>query len=119
MALEYGDPEGLGSVHHLTILCYVLQHPSRYSSPAVVWGRAALKAAVSQRVPPRELRRQAGRVFGGSARVRGVIPATGPHRVQWTMTIADVYGCEPGEYISLIEAWARSIASQLEGTRKI
>jgi hypothetical protein len=119
MALEYNDPEGLGAVHHLTVLCYVLQHPSRYSMPAVIWGKAALKAAVQHSVPPRELRRQAGRLFGGSARVRGVLPIAGLHRTQWKMTIADVYGCDPGEYTNRVEAWARSIAGQIEASRKI
>ncbi|APV45250.1 hypothetical protein Dform_01935 [Dehalogenimonas formicexedens] len=31
LAWDFEDPAGAGAVHHLTVLCYFLQHPSRYS----------------------------------------------------------------------------------------
>jgi hypothetical protein len=42
---EFQDPI-CGQVHHLTVLCYDLQHPQQFTREALEWSRAGLQAAV-------------------------------------------------------------------------
>jgi hypothetical protein len=115
---EFQDPV-CGQVHHLTVLCYDLQHPLQFTREALEWSRAALQAAVEQGVSPVELRRFARRQFSGKAKpkvTRQAQPEEAAPRIHWRMTALDVLGESAEGHNQRVEAWARSVLEDLRGS---
>jgi hypothetical protein len=59
LALEFEHPSAFGAVHHLTVLCYSLQH-NLYSPQGWLEGRRLLARFVLEGASPAKLRRQIG-----------------------------------------------------------
>ncbi len=115
MAYEYEDP-ACGAVHHITVLCYNLQHLRRFTGEALEWSRAALKTAIERGTSPAYLRRQARDRYEGSQRVLRAEPAPPPdHPRRWTKTVADVYRPDRLGHADRVYAWARAILADMEG----
>ncbi len=47
-----------GEVHHLAVLCYYLQHPSRYSPEGLAHAQGLLKDFLDRGLSPQEVRRK-------------------------------------------------------------
>ena len=118
LAWEFEDPGGAGAVHHLTVLCYNLQHPRVYSPEGLDFGRMLLARFVVDGISPQHILAQhkqqldAGR---RSFRITGTPEAHGEYAfpVQWTITIADVCAGGLDGYCERVEAWARAVSEAL------
>jgi hypothetical protein len=65
LAWEAHDAE-LAAEHFLTVACYNLQHPARFTDEALAGLRAALIDRLDRRVPVAVLRRRAAVVYNGN-----------------------------------------------------
>jgi hypothetical protein len=116
LAREFEDTEPL-NVHHLTVLCYMLQHPSFYSDEAYDWAITALRSAVRDGVAPVELRRRAEQYFKSGAKIkvtRRDQGATARPARRWSMTVADAVGESVEGHNERVRAWAEAVLADLE-----
>jgi hypothetical protein len=113
-----------GQVHHLTVLCYDLQHPRQFTPQALAWSQDALRAAVEEGVSPVELRRRARQQFSRKNKPR-VIKESSPASFaeagekdkpafRWRMTALDALGESAEGHNQRVEAWARSVLADLD-----
>jgi hypothetical protein len=108
----------LGAVHHLTVLCYHLQHPSLYSPDGLAYAQQLLVEFVERGVSPVEIRRRSRvQVDSGnrSWKIKGTADAYGLYArpVEWTMTAADVVAGGSERYCDNVRVWARSVLDNL------
>lgn len=111
LALEYQDPKGAGALHHLTVLCYILQHPNDFSSEALAWASRAVEDTLEHGMSTEEFRRRAREIYAPEARRWKVTRALRPtgslsEPVSWALTVADVYTGAPDGHIQRVRAWA-------------
>ena len=105
-------------VHHLTVLCYHLQHPSLYSPEGLRGARVLLIDFVARGLSPAEVRRRDGaRMQSGRRdyRIKGTPERHGVYDppVRWTMTARDVVAAGPDAYYASVRAWAKSVHAVL------
>src|SRR5512147_743298 len=91
---EAEDPS-LGIVHHLTVLCYHLQHPSLYSPEMLDGAKQLLVDFVERGVSPQTVRqRDRTKLDSGnrSWKIKGTAGSHGTYHnpIHWTMTASDV-----------------------------
>ena len=105
-------------VHHLLVLCFHLQHPSRYSPEALAWGRETLVDWVERGLTPQDVRHRdrdhlssRNRTF----RVRGTPERHGAYDrpMHWTMMVHDVVAAGPDRYVETVRSWAGGILTSL------
>ncbi len=114
LALEYQDPAGAGRVHHLTVLCYMLQH-NRYSDEGRSFAISMLEANLEQGTTPRELRQQARKTLDSHTRKWKVTRAAPSYwQITWPMTIADVCGGDPNGHQARVLKWAQSVLATIK-----
>lgn len=100
LALEARVPGAPGAEpHFLAVAAYNLQHPAAFV-PAVL---AGLRRTVEDVL--------AGRATVGDARRRARRATDGPTR--WAMTVRDVNGVAPEDYVARVRAWARAVTADL------
>ncbi len=106
------ESPALGEVHHLTVLCYHLQHPSLYSPEGLEQAKNLLAEFVEGGQSPgvvRQLNR--GRVDSGRRkwRIKGAPASHGAYDkpVQWKMTAREVVEGGPDHYCESVRKWAR------------
>jgi hypothetical protein len=115
LAREQEDPELLAA-HYLTVACYNLQHPARFTEDALVSLERGLIDHLDHGIPVPVLRRRAAAAFDGRTRVLVKPPERRPLRRHWKMTIADVWLPEfPEGAAERVRVWAASIRSSLPG----
>ena len=108
-----------GEVHHLTVLCYHLQHPSLYSPEGLQAARRLLVEFVERGTSPGEVR-QANQAHVDSSRRQWKITARADSRgsydrvVVWPLTAADVVAGGADHYCDNVRAWARSLNMTLQ-----
>lgn len=106
-------------VHHLTVLCYYLQHPSLYSPAGLNEARRLLVEFVEHGASPVEVR-QRNRARVDSSRRDWKITATSTSRgsyaqaMTWKMTPADVVAGGSENYCANVRTWARLIDEALK-----
>jgi hypothetical protein len=122
LALEFEHPSAFGAVHHLTVLCYYLQH-NLYSPQGWLEGRRLLERFVQEGASPDEVRKQAGprlqsgkrswRVTGGEKEPGGEdLPdekLPGVESLSWSRTIASLRLDDPQIYCAGVRLWAESV----------
>ncbi|BAI62953.1 conserved hypothetical protein [Methanocella paludicola SANAE] len=113
LALEFEDPEVFGAVHHITVICFNLQHPSAFSEEALAWMRSTLRAIVEEGLTPAELRERSKKQFNGRVSVLSK-EQKAPQKVSWSMTVMDVRTDGPETYAEDVRAWARAILKDTE-----
>ncbi len=117
LAKEFEQPATYGSVHHLTVACYMLQH-NLYSREAWLEAREMVAQFVRQGRAPSDVRKQS-RTRLDSARRRWSVTKgakiTGLEAIVWTRTIADVRFDTPELYCADIKLWAEGVLSDTEG----
>lgn len=106
-------------VHHLTVLCYHLQHPSLYSPEGLQAARKLLTDFLMQGVSPIEVRHQIKEQVDSGKRQAKITSRPGAQGaysvpVHWTMTISDVVAAGKENYLSSVRDWAKSIQKGLE-----
>ena len=117
---EAEDP-ARGEVHHLTVLCYHLQHPQLYSPDGLSGGLQLLRAFVRDGIPPAEIRRRVRSTVNSKNRTWKVTARPDSkgaylYPVTWTMRAADVVARGADRYCDSVRAWADSIYAALEST---
>ena len=115
LALEFEDPTVFGIVHHITVICFNLQHPASFSEEARSWMCSTLHAAIVEGLSPLELRERSRKQFNGKVKVLSKTPHTF-QRVKWSMNIMAVRTDSPDVYVNDVKAWAQSILDDI-GTR--
>jgi hypothetical protein len=115
---EQADLEHLGMVHHLMVLSFHMQHPSRYSSEALAWGKTALADFLERGVTPQQVRLRDRASLDSGARkhkIKGTPESHGAyaHPVAWTMSAGDVVAGGTESYVENVRAWAQSIYDAL------
>lgn len=118
LAWEFENPGGAGAVHHLTVLCYNLQHPSVYSPDALIEAKALLARYVVDGVSPRQIRSELQQILNSSThsyKIRGTPDVHGAyaHPVNWTTTIEHITAGGLDGYCERVEAWAKSVYQSL------
>jgi hypothetical protein len=112
--LETQDPDGAGSVHALSVLCYVLQHPRGYSDAALSWGVASLKEILEDGQLKETSHHKPGglfRIFRRKPKLVGSGRPAIPSR--WQITIEQVYRPDPHGHPERVQRWACAILGDL------
>jgi hypothetical protein len=91
MLLWEAKNPALGEVHHLTVLCYHIQHPSLYSPEGLIFAHQLLVDFVEKGVTPQKVRQQQRSNVASNQRrwkVTGTPTAHGSYNrpLPWPMT---------------------------------
>ena len=116
---EAENPAYGAEVHHLTVLCYSLQHPSWYSPAGLKEARHLLAEFVEQGASPGEVRQRNQARVDSSRRdwkITGTVASHGVYDplVRWTVTAADVVAGGSENYCDNVRIWAKSIDEMLK-----
>ena len=112
---EYPD---YGIVHHLMVLCFYMQHPSRYSAEGLANAKMLLTEFVANNATPQAMRRRNAPVVASNVRTTPVTARPGnagayAHPVTWTKRAADVARADAHDYVANTRAWARATYDDL------
>lgn len=120
LAHESALPEAFGTVHHVTVAAYSLQHPRGYSHDAIRMWRVIIGESLDGLSTPANFLERARARFGGGLRVRepGAEPPDGWPR-EWPMTALDAVTPpdetpSAGGHIERVRRWAASIRATLD-----
>jgi hypothetical protein len=115
LAWELSDLARNGRYHHLLVLSWELQHPSRFADRTITWARESLHRSIVDGVPARQLRRDAAEWQSQDRRTFKITrdDAEVVHR-EWTQTLGDVIAKgEEGMPESVLE-WATAVLKDVE-----
>lgn len=120
LALEFEQP-AFGEVHHLTVVCYMLQH-NRYSGQG--WAEAVrlLAGFVEGRLMPSEVVRRAKSAPDHRDRTGSITQGEKkPHfrDVEWTRTIADIRLGNADTYCEDVRFWATSVLRDIRAQESV
>ena len=114
LALEYTDPAYYGPVHHLTVLAYMLQHPSRLSADGWQAMHNLLARFLSEDVSPARMRQQLqNQVKNKSFSLVKGEPAAQPTWA-WNKTVMDVRLADADTYCADVRAWAEAVQNNIQ-----
>jgi len=125
LAVESQVPGSAGELpHFFAVASYNLQHPSAFMPAALAGLRRSLADILAGRAKLDDARKRASHEAEGSTRVLrrdGVdlspqddaLLATWPR--QWPMTVRDVCGVSPEQYVERVRLWAMSVSNALGG----
>lgn len=107
-----------GEVHHLTVLCYHLQHPSLYSPEGLIGAQELLTQFLEHGATPQQVRQRNKHTLDSHQRtwkIKATDHAKGsyPSPIPWTLTAADVVAAGPANYCEMVRRWAQSIHESL------
>lgn len=114
----------LGVVHHLTVLCYHMQHPSLYSQDGLENAKGLLVSFVVKGLSTETVRKQNGAVVASDKRgwtvtARPDSKGAYAHPVTWTMTARDVVAGGMDNYVENTTRWAGSVLASLQASNNI
>jgi hypothetical protein len=117
---ENENPE-LGSVHHLMVLSYHLQHPSLYSPAGLKHSLQQLVDFIEAGLTPRQVLKYNRTVIDSGFRKWTYKPKPGSvgvyrHPISWQMTVQDVVKEGANRYRESVQRWARSIIVDIRST---
>jgi hypothetical protein len=118
LALEYENPSAFGAVHHLTVLAYVLQHPSKYSRQGWLEGRKLLGEFLHNRKSPAEMRTQNRGRVDNSRRTWSITKGeqvTELDGMAWSVTIVGVPLDNVEVYRAGVTRWAQAVLADIDG----
>jgi hypothetical protein len=120
LAWEFEYPE-VNTVHHLTVACYHIQHPSLYSPEGLRGAIQLLGEFLDGGLTPQEVRRRDRQKLDSSVRKYKITGTPASHgvyhpSVQWTMTAANVIAGGPAFYDQNVKRWARSVLVALKAS---
>lgn len=117
---DYEHPSSYGTVHHLIVASYMLQH-NEYSREGWLEARNLLVQAIRQGISPSILRQQNHQKFDSYHRqwnfTKGEKIAA-IDKIEWSRTIADVRLDTPEMYCTDAKNWAKSILTDTESILK-
>lgn len=106
-------------VHHLTVLCYYLQHPHLYSEDGLANGIDLLTAFVRDGIAPSEIRRTSKDKVNSKNRdwkitARPDSKGVYAHPVTWTLRAVDVVARGAERYVDSVREWAQSVYDAIQ-----
>jgi hypothetical protein len=114
LAFEFGHAETFGAVHHLTVLCYNVQHPGAFKDEFWSYSAALLKDVVEHNVSGADLRRRMRHeLTSGNRRIKIKGHPTKARCYPWPMRAIDVLTDDPHLYAERAREWARAIVVTL------
>jgi hypothetical protein len=116
LVLEFTDA-GYGTVHHLTVATYMVQHSSKMTREGWLHERGLLREFLIEKKPPSYIRKQNKDVVDSGKRTFKIKSKTGVpviDKTTWMKTILDVRAENPEVYCEDITAWARSVLEEAE-----
>jgi hypothetical protein len=113
IAFEFEDPVVFDAVHHITVICFNLQHSSMFSDESLSWMRSTARAIVEEGLSPIELRERSRKMFSGKVKVLRNTPKT-PSKIAWSMTVLDIRTDNSDAYIKDVTTWAKSILKDMK-----
>ncbi|MGH2493830.1 MAG: DUF5946 family protein [Ktedonobacteraceae bacterium] len=120
LAWEHENPANW-AVHHLTVLCYHLQHPSLYSPEGLSGAIRLLDDFLERGVTPEQSRKQNSATVNSHERawkIKGTPASHGAYDppFQWTLTAAYVIANGIDNYCDSVRTWARSVYEALKAS---
>ncbi len=108
-------------VHHLLVLCFYMQHPSRYSAEGLAEGKTLLTEFVAKGTPPQEMRRRNAPRVASDVRTTPITARPDnrgayAHPVTWTIRAADVARADVRSYVANTREWARQTYAVLKAS---
>jgi hypothetical protein len=108
---EFTDA-GYGTVHHLTVAAYMLQHSSKLTLEGWRFERELLQEFIIGNKPPAEIRRRNKDRLDSGNRTWKIASDDGLpkiDRTEWTRTVLDVRMENAEVYRKDVTAWAKSV----------
>lgn len=109
---------GYGTVHHLTVAAYMVQHSSRLTREGWLFERELLRQVLLENKPPAAIRKQIKDTVDSGKRKFKIKSKTGLafiNKSTWMKTILDVRAENAETYCKDITAWAKSVLEEAEG----
>ena len=116
LVLEFTDT-GYGSVHHLTVAAYMLQHSSKLTREGWLHERELLREFLIENKPPAFVRKQNKDLVDSGKRTFKIKSRDGKpviSKTAWTKTILDVRTENAEVYCEDINAWAKAVLEDAE-----
>jgi hypothetical protein len=117
LTLDYEQPESYGTVHHLVVACYMLQH-NQYSRRGWLEARALVEDAIQHGTALADIRKRNRRSYDSSQREWKLTQGekmAGVDSIQWTRTIADVRMDSAETYAETVWLWAQAVLADTAG----
>lgn len=119
LAWDFEDPADTGRLHHLTVLCYCLQHPDLYSSEALKGAKQLLRDIIEKNISAQGLLKKNRKTLapkGRTWKIKGTLENHGEYRskIKWSMTASEVCAHGLNRYNELVQKWAESIYEDLK-----
>jgi hypothetical protein len=120
---DYTEPS-VWEVHHLTVLCYHLQHPHLYSQAGLEHGKHLLHQFLIDGIPPQTMRQNIKQAVGSDVRDFNITANDtdkGAYAtpVTWSYTAYDAMGDGIGGYVARVRHWAQMVYDALVGAGEI
>ncbi|CAG1015662.1 hypothetical protein ANAEL_05323 [Anaerolineales bacterium] len=116
LVLEFTDVD-YGSVHHLTVAAYMLQHSSKLTREGWLHMRGLLREFLVENKPPEFVRKQNRDLVDSGKRTFKIASRDGLpiiNKSTWTKTICDVRTENAEVYCADVSAWARAVLIDTE-----
>jgi hypothetical protein len=116
LVLEFSDPS-YGSVHHLTVATYMLQHSSKLTKEGWLYERDLLREFIVENKSPAFVRKQKRDVVDSGKRKFKITSRDGKPvigKTTWTKTILDVRADDAEIYYADVTEWAKSVLDESE-----
>jgi hypothetical protein len=117
LVLEFTDAD-YGTVHHLTVAAYMLQHSSKLIREGWIYERELLREFLVENIPPSFIRKQNKDLVDSGRRKFKITSRDGLpviHKSTWTKTILYVRTENAEVYCADVTAWARSVLDEAQG----
>ena len=116
LVLEFTDA-GYGSVHHLTVAAYMLQHSSKLTREGWLHERELLREFLVENKPPAFIRKQNKDLVDSGKRTFKIKSRDGKPiitKTTWTKTILDVRTENAEVYCADVTAWAWAVLEDVQ-----
>lgn len=116
LVLEFTDA-GYGSVHHLTVAAYMLQHSSKLTREGWLHERELLREFLAENKPPAFIRKQNKDLVDSGKRTFKIKSRDGKSiitKTTWTKTILDVRTENAEVYCADVTAWAWAVLEDVQ-----
>lgn len=116
LVLEFTDA-GYGSVHHLTVAAYMLQHSSKLTREGWLHERELLREFLVENKPPAFIRKQNKDLVDSGKRTFKIKSRDGKSiitKTTWTKTILDVRTENAEVYCADVTAWAWAVLEDVQ-----
>lgn len=118
---DFEDFNGVGKIHHLTVLCYNLQHPSVYSEKGLEDAKQSLQKFLHNPQAFKAHDESNRKKLASDIRdwkITGTTEDHGEYLIKpcWTMSASDVLKGGLGVYMKNVEKWSQSVLDSLKSS---